>query len=242
MTMNYIETIFIDYDGVISKNSMNLITNFMCDFINRFRPIDIDTIISYVKIVNCFSVNESIGLLFTSLGLEKEIDDFRVELDGLKEYKGMCLKIEEDLCDFISFCNESNIKYRIFSLASGEKIYNTLNSYFNYNQRHGYFDYDNILTCKNASKADPNLYKKIHDETGIDISHCLVIDDNPLTLIAAKQSGAYTSMMTNDIFNNYDYSIYKNYIDFVVSSFTKLKQIIAEKVEASYVNQKNIIS
>lgn len=220
MTDNSIETVLVDFDGVISKSAVNMIIHFMRDFIYPYYPIDIKTVQEYVKIANCFYLEDSIELLFSSLGLKDKINAFALKLKDLREHKGLTAEIAGDFYAFAQFCCERHIDYKVFSLSDVKKITGLLSEYFEYKGGSRYFSLNNVLAYKNASKANALTYRRIKDEFGIETDSCLIIDDNPLTLAAAKQEGLATGMMLNDIFTDDDYAAYKSQIDFKFGSFT----------------------
>jgi hypothetical protein len=71
--------IFIDFDGVISKSSVRITIDFLHSFFNKREPISYNFVENYVKVVSCFPVEDSVKLLFKSLGMERYLKSFYKE-------------------------------------------------------------------------------------------------------------------------------------------------------------------
>jgi hypothetical protein len=212
--------VLIDFDGVISKTSVRLTIDFVHQYINSIKPISYNFIENYVKSVLCFPVEDSVKLLFNSLGLEKKLADFFNEFKKL-DSDNTKIKIENSFYNFIDFCNFSLIEYRILSLASEER----LRLIENVNQK-------SILKVE-YSKANPKTYenvKKALQKVSTDWIH---IDDSPLALRASKQAKIETIMMLNDVFTSKEYQFFKEYIDYKVSNFNGIKLILNQKMQSA---------
>lgn len=210
-----IKGILIDFDGVISRNSVLVAQHFSYEFINSLEPIPFETFQSYFKLATCFSQEQAIKLFFTSLGLDNELPRFLEEFKSLHSYNNMTIEIDNNFSSFIDYCDKNDLKYSIFSLAEPERM-----------QKLGLCDVDAIYPLRDMSKANKSVFLRVISDLDIVPGQWIYIDDNPLALRAGKRSGFHTVMMLNDVFTINDYHIYSNYIDHAVENFPELERYI----------------
>jgi beta-phosphoglucomutase-like phosphatase (HAD superfamily) len=205
--------ILIDFDGVISKNSIQMTCNFIHDFINRFTPIGSEYIENYIKVIASFPVADTVKLLFNALGIGDRLEQFQrefLEFDSDKNNFIIC----DDFEEFIEICHKNSIVYKVFSLATPERL------------RHiDCLDGDAVLALNNVSKADSATYTNLARDMGLNLKNWYYIDDNPMALRAGKLAGLITAMMTNNMYTEADYQIFKEFIDVRVTSFRELGNI-----------------
>lgn len=212
-----IKYILIDFDGVISKNSLDITLSYTHDYINQNTPYHFDSLKNYYRSVNSFNLHEGVQYLFKSLGIEETLDEFNLNLVNLKQHKGQKINIEPDFLDFISFCKKIEIKSLLFSLADNKKIENLL----------GYKPDYLIWPKKESSKANPKTYENIYNN----ILQCspkqiMIIDDDPIVLRSAKSSGLKTLLMKNTFFESFDLTDFNESIDNIVDSFNEIKMLM----------------
>jgi len=215
MLKNKLTGILIDFDGVISKNSVTINLEFLHYFINKISPIPFETIKSYFKIANCFLQQPAVDLLFSSLGIKDHQELFLSELNSLKEFNNKKIKIEDDFDHFIKFCQKKNIRYKIFSLADKSK-FSSIRSLTD----------NDIYQLTGKSKANISTYSSLQRELKIEIADWAMIDDNPLVLRAGNLSGLTTLLMKNDMYGINDHKDYEEFIDFKVNSFNEIQEIL----------------
>jgi hypothetical protein len=213
-----IKYILVDFDGVISKNSLEITLIYAYDFINRYTPYHMDSLKNYYTAINSFELKDGLLLLFKSLGIEDKLIEFYTGLKKLKEYKGQTITIEADYLDFLSFCQKNEIVCKIFSLADQEKIEN----FFEFSP--DYIKWPEGM----ASKANPKTYRLICESLHCNPSEISVIDDDPFVLRSAKLAGMKTILMRNAFFMNHLYKQYHNYIDIEVNSFSEIKILFSQ--------------
>lgn len=208
-----VEGIFIDFDGVISRNAVDRIISFVHSYMNLHIPIAPEFLRAYIKNISCFPVDASARLLFTAFGIEDRLEDFFSAFRKFEEQPEN-LQIENDFHRFLEFCRENNIEYKILSLANRGRIKMACS-----------INEEDIYPLNNRSKANQDTFSEIGSEMGIDLKKWAYIEDNPVALQAAKLSGLNTIMMLNNIYTESDYSIFKDYIDFKVDSFDPVAQL-----------------
>lgn len=205
--------IFIDFDGVISKSSVRVTINFLHEYINSIKPISYEFIENYVKSVLCFPVDESVTLLFNSLGIENKLEHFYLKFKKLDSDRAKII-IEQSFYDFIKFCNEKKIEYRFLSLASVDRLRLIKD-----------LDMTKILKLGH-SKANPKTYLLALNSLKEYRLRWFQLDDSPLALRAGKLSGLKTIMMINDVFTTDDYKSSREFIDYKITSFSDAKKIL----------------
>lgn len=208
-----LKKILVDFDGVISKNSLTVTLDFAHHYINMFVPVSYQTIKNYYASVNSFNLELGLKLLFSSLGIEDKLPAFIRQLSCLKEFNSNKIEIDKEFYKFIELCTKSNFEYSIFSLASKRKVLNFLK-----------IDEDKIADLNNISKSDENVFTNQID--GIESRNVILIDDDPFALRTAKLAGLKTILMRNDLFTESLINTYKNAIDVVVSDFKELNQFL----------------
>ena len=206
----------IDFDGVISKTSVQNSIEFIYKFINSLQPISREYIYNYCKVIMSFPLHQSITNLFNSLGLEGCLDDFYQKFQ-IFEKDPNSIKIENDFYLFLRFLEEDGIDYRIVSLASKERL-----SLLRLDSE------SRIYSLKDRSKADPNTFLHICKDLSIKPNKWIYVDDSPVGLRAAKLSNFKTVMMMNHVFTLKDYRMFKSFIDFKVTSLASLKKKIKD--------------
>jgi FMN phosphatase YigB (HAD superfamily) len=210
-----IKQVLVDFDGVISKNSLDITLLYAYDFINKYTPYHINSLKNYYLSINSFELKDGLALLFNSLGIGNELGNFYLGLKRLKEHNGQVISIEPDYQDFISFCKDNQIGCKIFSLSDDEKIENLL----------GYKP-DHIKWTKGlASKANPKTFSQICELLKYEAPQTLVVDDDPFVLRSAKIAGLSTILMQNLFFKGYTEN-YRKYFDDEVRSFSELKLLL----------------
>ncbi|MGA2142982.1 MAG: hypothetical protein ABSG94_11255, partial [Brevinematales bacterium] len=209
--------VILDFDGVISKNAMDIILDFTYDFVNSHAKIPKIFIENYVKNLSAFNAKAGVELVLSSLGLAGKIDKYFSELGSLVEYKGMKMSIEEDFWGFMKFCEDNGIICRFFSMAerSWARL-GLLGEFF----KDRYF-FKNII----HPKSNPVSFYQLKDEIGIPLEKLLLVDDSPLALWSAKTAGLKTAFMANNVFKGSDYKPYREVIDYRINSFNELKKI-----------------
>ncbi|NLW46563.1 MAG: HAD family phosphatase [Firmicutes bacterium] len=216
------ELVLIDFDGVISKNSVQLNIESAYKFINQYTPIPYEAILGYVKSTISFSMEHTISFLLSSLGIEDKFLGFKQEQAFTKLYDNNLISIENDFYQFLDFCNQNSIRYLVYS--SADKEVKRLSTVID---RIGD---DSIFNLKGRSKANYNTYLETAEELGINLKKCVYIDDTPLALRTGKLHGMTTVMMINDDFTIKDYKIFSSYIDYKINSFIELLEIFKNNI------------
>lgn len=218
-----IQGVFLDFDGVISKNSVDHTIKLLSNFINKVSPnqnfpISKNYIKKYFKCVSAFPTEKSIHFLFSSLGLEDKINLLyneikRTDLD-LKSDK---IVIEKDFEEFIRFCKKNRIRYYIISLTSSERL----------KKIEKIVGRKAFYKLNKGSKADTILFTSLIKELGINPHEWFYLDDSPLALRAGKVAELNTVLMKNNVFTESDFKEFKNSIDYKVSSFKEFQSLLS---------------
>lgn len=222
--MGKIKGVLIDFDGVISRRSIEKSIEYIHNYVNNklifkygndkaFIPYNF--IANYIKLVICFDTHSAIKLLFDSLGLMDCMEDFSQNYTVF-ETKSENIPIEADFSDFVLYCNSNSIRCGLFSLASSErvKVIETFNL--------------TPISFSGAfnNKSNLEVYKRLKAQMNVEFSELLYIDDSPIALRAGKLSGLNTVMMLNDIFTENDFHEFRSFIDYKAVSFSNVLEIL----------------
>lgn len=213
------EMVFIDFDGVISQNSVLVLFKFIHQFINRYTPVPFEVIQDFLKSTICFHGKQSTELLFSSLGIEDKLPEFFPELGKTEKFEDIQIVIEKEFYSFIDFCNSNSIRYQIFSSAS--------RNVKRFSELIDRIDSTNIYNLNQRPKARAATFLEVAKELEIDLKNSLYVDDAPLALLTGKLHGIKTVMMLNDVFTINDYKRFSSYIDYKINSFTELEAILS---------------
>ncbi len=216
---NRIKRIFVDFDGVVSKNSVVVILKFIHAFIARFISLPFETIENYFKATTCFPAGKSIELFFSSFGLSDVIPDFIREYNGLVCFEGEEITVEPDFSQFVDYCRTENIDLNILTAAGPDDIRLGLLA-------GTWCDRFGIMTLNGESKADARILARCLERNKADSRSSLLVDDSPNALLAASRLGMYAVMMINDVFTLRDYGNIKPYIHSAVGSFTDIMKML----------------
>jgi histidinol phosphatase-like enzyme len=211
-----IEGIFIDFDGVISKNSLDVTLEYVTDYINEFTPIPVSFIKNYYRTVNSFPLFDALYLLFGSLGLTNKVNGLLENIKEIKEYKNESITVEEGFYHLVDFCKKNSIQYKILTMASLKKIQLFLAN----------TPIENICCLNKRAKADCDTYSYIRKDYNINLNNWLLIDDDPLTLRTAALCGIKTILMKNSFFDELYNSDFGKYFYEVVECFDDVINII----------------
>lgn len=211
-----LEGFLIDFDGVISKNSVKNTLEFAFEYINSVTPINKEFIKDYFKKVLCFSPLPSVELLFTSLGIQDRMEDFFKKLKELDKDKTK-IKIRPDFYSFMKFCDQHHIKYTILSLASSDRL----------KLIKGFLE-ELVYSLSGRSKADPMTFDKVIDDMKIVPNKWGYIEDTPIALRTGKLAKFKTFMMKNDIYDDREFNQFKSFIDYKVNSFLEIQKLFGK--------------
>ena len=203
--------VLIDFDGVITKNSFEILADYCVSFIKKKRQDAFEIpevfIKNYLQFTTCFPFEPTMQLLFDSLGLKKtELKNLQKEIESIKDYK---ITVEPDFFPFIDFCKKNGIECKIVSLASPKRL-----SMLKLGPEY-FFPLDN------RPKANKNTFSIIVKKLRIDPKKWFYIDDSPMALHSAKQMNLNTVLMKNKIFKKRDVEPFRNSIDNQINSFSE---------------------
>lgn len=212
MNNSLIEGIFIDFDGVISKNSLDITLKFVTNYINKISPLPLGYVKNYYKTVNSFSLFDALYLLFNSLGLTNQLNDMLEKIKNLKEYNNEIISITEDFYHLIDYCNKNDIRYIILTLAPFNKIQLFLDK----------IPIKNICCLEKKTKANVNTYEHLKKDLNINLNNWILIDDDPLALTTANICGLKTILMKSTLFDESYIYDFGQFINAKVDSFDNI--------------------
>lgn len=213
-TPDRIEGILIDFDGVISPNSIPEIVDFLFGYFQKHYPLDREFLLDYVRLVSPFSAQKSIFFLFDSLGLNHLIDDFAEKFSAF-EQSGGSFSLAPDFLPFLDFLDDVHLEFKVFSLAGPERL----------NRYDGRLS-DKIYPLTGSSKADTKTFDGLRGALSGDLSRWVYLDDNPLALYLGKTYGLTAVFMKTPVYGEKVYPFFLKNIEFTVNSFKELQVLL----------------
>jgi hypothetical protein len=208
--------VLIDFDGVISRSSVDNIIRFVHQYISRHTPIAMEFIHSFIKNVASFPPDLTIPMLLKSLGLENQIRHFYEEFHEFDNSQKF-FSIEPDFAEFIEFCRRNDFQYKIFSLANPARL-KVIGSELE----------NSVYSLKGKSKADPRTFRELGLNASIDLKQWIYLDDNPVALRTGKLEGLNTVMMLNNVYTENDFYQFRDFINYRVTSFKEFQNFLSE--------------
>lgn len=227
--------IFLDFDGVISSNSVGLMHKWVYEYVCQKTTIPVGerTVREIAKMTTTFPPKAVLDFMFRAFGIDVDLRELQQLMH--KEISGSVV-IEPLFYKLVHFCSEKNIQLKILSQRSS-----ATSSAFNQLQHVPGLNSSMVCSTQGMSKADPACYTQIENTLQIDLSNWLLVDDSPYALRAAKIAGLNTALMVTPTFNMDDYLEYKHLINFRFLSFSDLLQIL-NYPEANSQNVTSMIS
>lgn len=217
-----LDGIVLDFDGTISKNSVNVAFRYTYEYINRLKPIPFVFVYNYFKNITAFQMGEAIRQLFSAFGLAEKTEECLKNYTEITSYQDIQIEIEKDFFDFVRFCQKNSLFIKVFSSAGPKQ--NRFKPLFEVLKE------EDFLSYSHRPKADPTTFKDMVVDLKLDVTRCMYIDDTPLALWSAKTAGFTTAMMLNQIFTKEDFIEYRQFIDYKINSFRQLKSIVKKGV------------
>ncbi|HEY9803152.1 MAG TPA: HAD hydrolase-like protein [Leptolyngbyaceae cyanobacterium] len=210
--------IFLDFDGVISSNSVGLMHKWVYEYICKKIPVPVGerTVREIAKMTTTFPPRAVLDFMFSSFGLEIDVTELQQLMH--KEISGAVV-IDPSFSKLVHFCTENNIELKIISQRSSSS-----GSAFNQLAQVPGLNSSMVCSTQGMSKADPACYVQIGNNLEINLSDWLLVDDSPYALRAAKIAGLNTALMVTPTFNMDDYLEYKQLIDLRLMSLEDLIQ------------------
>jgi beta-phosphoglucomutase-like phosphatase (HAD superfamily) len=219
--------IFLDFDGVISSNSVGLMHKWVYEYVRQKNPIPVGerTVREIAKMTTTFPPQAVLDFMFRAFGFEINVSEIQQSMH--KEISSKIV-IDPSFSQLVNFCAENDIPLKILSQRS------TTSGTFNQLASVPGLNSSMICSTQGMSKADPACYTQIGANLDINLSDWLLVDDSPYALRAAKIAGLKTALMVTPTFNMDDYLEYKELIDLRLLSLEDLlvKQYYALAVSA----------
>lgn len=209
--------IFLDFDGVISPNSVGLMHRWVYEYVNKKLsvPVGERTVREIAKMTTTFPPRAVLEFMFRCFGLEIDVPEVQQLMH--KEI-GDSLVIDPSFFQLLKFCQENPVQLKILSQRSS-----TAGAANQFGRIPG-LDSSMICSTQGMSKADSACYTRIGTDRQIDLSEWLLVDDSPYALRAAKIAGLKTALMVTPTFSIEDYLEYKDLIDLRLASLEDLLQ------------------
>ncbi len=214
--------IFLDFDGVISSNSVGLMHEWVYQYINKYTPIPIKekTIKEIAKLTTTFPPKSVLELVFQSFGISLDVKEVQQLMHkGISE----AVVIDPGFSQILKFCSQNDIQVKIVSQRS------SIVGAFNQLEHVPGLDASMVCSTQGMSKADPACYTQIGSNLKLNLADWILVDDSPYALRAAKIANLKTALMVSPTFNTEDYLEYEDLIDIRLFSLQDLTQIVKPK-------------
>ena len=215
--------IFLDFDGVISQNSPQLMIQWLHDYARRVSglPIGEEIMRGLGTWGTAFPPRDLLNLFFRSFGILVEVGEVQ---QLMHREISPAIQIDPAFTRLIESCNQQGIQLKVLSQRSATTG--------TFNQLHHVpgLELHMICSTQGLSKANPECYRQVGQSLGLDLSSWLMVDDSPYALRGAKLAGLKTALMVTSNFNVEDYLHYQDLIDLRLSSLADLLPVIKSPV------------
>lgn len=212
------DMVLIDFDGVISKNVVSIMSRAINGFMNQYVPTPIEATKEAIRNSVGLPMKTSVNILLESFGILEALPDLYQTMMSMEKIVGENIEIQSDFYPFIEFCKQNEIPFRIFSMADKTQTHvrEVLEK----------IGEDSFFNIEGYTKQNIKLYPKIAKELKLDLNKCLMIDDSCVALSTAKKFGIKTVMMENELVTKKDFQIWQPHIDHCANSFDQVLQIL----------------
>lgn len=180
-------TILLDFDGVISPNSVELTIDLLFAFLSRHHPITRKHVEDVVRLAMPFPVRGTLEYLFHGLGLSHRLTEFLDHFEAF-ERSGR-IRIHPEFAWFHDWAERQGLQIHIVSTGSSQRL-----SALPPGSR-------KLVNLKGRSKADPATFRDLCTDLSCSPVRTLVVDDCPLVLAAAHRAGLGTVLMSTPLFS-----------------------------------------
>ncbi|BAC90769.1 HAD family hydrolase [Gloeobacter violaceus] len=221
-----IQGIFLDFDGVISGNSNELMIRWLHAYACRTAegPVGLQTVRTVAKLASACTPRELLELFFHSFAIPGQIGEVQ---QAMHRETSTAVRIGDALAPLLAGCARQGIPVKVLSQRSATQG--------TFNQLHHVpgIERDMICSTRGLSKANPLCYRQVGEELGIDLGGWLMVDDSPYALRGAKLAGLQTAWIVTAGFHEADYRDYEGLIDLRLGSLAALLPLIDDRQAAA---------
>jgi hypothetical protein len=206
------ELLLLDFDGVISPNSLGLQRDWVVRRLAATGAIGAGVIDDLLRSV-ASSVRARVSLDLVSLiyGVTWSPEDL-VAME--REVTGAMI-IDGAFDALVATCRAEGIALKILSMASS-RFLQTLPG----------VDEQMICPPPGESKADPATFHRLAATLDTPAAATLLVDDTPMVLRAAKLAGFQTALVSGSLFDEHDYAEHRSYIDMRCASLADILELV----------------
>lgn len=203
-------TLLLDFDGVISPDSVGLTVELLYTFLSRRHPVPREYIEDLVRLAMPFPVRDTLHYVFDGLGQRDRLPDFIKRFEAF-ERSGK-IHIHPDFPAFAQRWQQKGIDLRVVSTGSRRRLSGLP------------LHPDRIIDLHGGSKAAPDTFLRVCQELGVSPGRTVIVDDCPVVLLAAHQAGLGTALMATPFFSAEHWRPCAKGIDFRVSGWNGLSR------------------
>jgi HAD superfamily hydrolase (TIGR01509 family) len=211
--------LLLDFDGVISPNSIGLQRDWVARRLAATGAIGAGVIDDLVRSV-ATSVRARVSLDLVSLiyGVTWSQED----LAALEREVAGAIALDGAFAPLLATCRAQGIAVKILSMAS-PRFLQTLPG----------VDAGMICPPPGESKADPATFHRLAAALDTPAAAALVVDDTPMVLRAAKLAGFGTALVSGALYDEHDYADHRPYIDMRCTSLAAILELVRSPAESS---------
>lgn len=213
--MNPPKLLLLDFDGVISGNSIALQRDWVMRRLSAEGALGLGVVDDLVRAVaTSIPARASLELVSLIYGVEWSAED----LTAMAREVASSITIDGDFEALRAACRTASIPLKIVSLADGlHRILPQL-------------DAASFCPPPGRSKADPATFRKLAASLEVAATETLLVDDTPMALRAAKLAGFQTALMSGSLYDEQDYEEHRQYIDLRCNSLSDIVRLVRENL------------
>jgi beta-phosphoglucomutase len=190
--MRKIEAVIFDMDGVLVDakdwhyDALNRALNLFGQEINRY-----DHIVTY----DGLPTRMKLQMLSMERGLPEELHEFINEIKQIYTMEIVYAKCKPTFYHQFALSRLKADGYRM--AVCSNSIRQSIDMMFDRSDLHQYFEFFLSNEDVEKSKPDPEIYTKTINRLGLEPEQCLIVEDNPNGIKAARESGAHLLCVTD---------------------------------------------
>ena len=204
--------ILLDFDGVVSPNSIGLQRDWVVRRLAATGQIGEGILDDLVRSVST-SVPARVSLELLSLiyGIKWSDED----LAALEREVTAGTVIDGAFNDLLATCRAKGISLKIVSTASSRLL-----------RAMPRLDERMLCPPPGDSKADPKTFRRLAATLDTAANETLLVDDTPMVLRAAKLAGFQTALMNGPLYDEQDYADHRIYVDMRCDSLSDILRLV----------------